>query len=88
MSHASGAHAVHAAPTGFIWKYIFSLDHKVIGIQYYLLALTAVWTGMILSLYMRLRLAWPSAELPLMGGIMTPKQYIAMVTMHGTIMVF
>ena len=88
MLHASGAHAVHAAPTGFIWKYIFSLDHKVIGIQYYLLALTAVWIGMILSLYMRLRLAWPNEELPLLGGIMTPEQYLAMVTMHGTIMVF
>jgi cytochrome c oxidase subunit 1 len=38
VSHAEGGHA-HAAPTGFIRKYIFSIDHKVIGIQYYLLAL-------------------------------------------------
>ncbi len=39
----------HPAPTGFIRKYIFSLDHKVIGIQYILLALTAVVVGMIMS---------------------------------------
>jgi cytochrome c oxidase subunit 1 len=32
----------HPAPTGFIRKYIFSLDHKVIGIQYIILALAAV----------------------------------------------
>jgi len=35
--------AVHAAPTGFIRKYIFSLDHKVIGIQYIFLALIAAF---------------------------------------------
>ncbi|MBI1956670.1 MAG: cbb3-type cytochrome c oxidase subunit I [Acidobacteria bacterium] len=89
MAHAAGAHAVHhEAPKSFIWKYIFSLDHKVIGIQYYLLALTAVWVGMVLSLYMRLRLAWPAQEFPLVGGVMTPEAYLSLVTMHGTIMVF
>ena len=59
MSETSHAHQVHAAPTGFIWKYIFSLDHKVIGIQYYFLALFAVFLGMALSIIFRLRLAWP-----------------------------
>ena len=89
MAHAAGAPALHhKAPPGFIRKYIFSLDHKVIGIQYYLLALVAVWVGMILSLYMRLRLAWPTEEFPLVGGIMTPEAYLSLVTMHGTIMVF
>src|SRR6478752_2282941 len=42
----------HPAPTGFIRKYIFSLDHKVIGIQYILLALAAVAVGMTMSLLM------------------------------------
>ncbi|MBI4465468.1 MAG: cbb3-type cytochrome c oxidase subunit I, partial [Acidobacteria bacterium] len=90
MAHAASSEAVHhEAPKGFLWKYIFSLDHKVIGIQYYLLALVAVFVGMALSLYMRLRLAWPDAELPFVeGGLMTPEQYLALVTMHGTIMVF
>ena len=57
------AHATpHAAPTGFIRKYIFSLDHKVIGIQYFFLALTAVFVGMFLSLLMRIHLIWPDAH--------------------------
>jgi cytochrome c oxidase subunit 1 len=77
------------APTGFIRKYIFSVDHKVIGIQYYLLALLSVTVGMILSVLMRFHLVWPSAHLPFVsGGIMTPEQYLALMTMHGTIMVF
>jgi len=89
MSHAAGAHAVHHAPQGFIRKYIFSMDHKVIGIQYWFLALTAVFVGMTLSLFMRLRLAWPTASIPFFGeGPMTPEAYLSLVTMHGTIMVF
>ncbi|MEE9235335.1 MAG: cbb3-type cytochrome c oxidase subunit I [Candidatus Acidoferrales bacterium] len=85
---ATAAHpVVHEAPKGFLWKYIFSVDHKVIGIQYYLLALVAVFVGIFLSLLMRLHLVWPSAELPFFGK-MTPEQYLALMTMHGTIMVF
>ncbi len=84
---ATEAHHVHAAPTGFVRKYIFSLDHKVIGIQYILLALAAVFVGMFLSLLMRLHLAWPTLHLPIVG-LMTPEQYLALMTMHGTIMVF
>ena len=88
-SHAHAAHAMPHAPTGFISKYIFSTDHKVIGIQYYLLALTAVMVGIVLSLLMRFHLVWPGAHLPfVVGGIMTPEQYASLVTMHGTIMVF
>jgi len=78
---------VHAAPQGFIRKYIFSLDHKVIGLQYYFLALTSVFIGMFLSLLMRVHLIWPQAVLPLVGDI-KPENYLAFVTMHGTIMVF
>jgi len=90
VSHAERGHGhAHAAPTGFIRKYIFSLDHKVIGIQYYLLALFAVFLGMTLSVLMRIHLVWPNAHLPFIsGGIMTPEQYLALLTMHGTIMVF
>ena len=57
------------APQGFIRKYIFSLDHKVIGIQYYFLALVAVFVGMFLSLlidvYKRQFSAITSAEVSL-----------------------
>src|SRR5438270_8589600 len=79
---------VHShAPQGFIRRYIFSLDHKVIGIQYFFLALTAVFVGMFLSLLMRIHMVWPTAALPIVGEI-KPEQYLALLTMHGTIMVF
>ena len=70
-----------------IRKYVFSLDHKVIGLQYYFLALTAVFVGMFLSLLMRIHLIWPTASLPLLGEI-KPEAYLSLLTMHGTIMVF
>jgi len=88
-THESAAHAshAHAAPQGFIRKWIFSLDHKVIGLQYYFLALTAVFVGMFLSLLMRIHLIWPTATLPFFGEI-KPETYLSLLTMHGTIMVF
>src|SRR5213078_3802830 len=87
----------HEPPKSFIRKYIFSLDHKVIGIQYILLALTAVVVGMVMSVLMRMNLSWPGTNWPIMGtlfpqgapgGVMTPEFYLSLVTMHGTIMVF
>ncbi len=87
----------HEAPTSFIRKYIFSLDHKVIGIQYIILALAAVLVGMTMSVLMRLNLSWPGTSWPILGtlfptgapgGIMNPEFYLSLVTMHGTIMVF
>ena len=89
VTHESGGGHSHHPPTGFIRKYIFSLDHKVIGIQYILLALFSVFVGMFLSLLMRIHLAWPNAKLPgFENGVMTSEQYLALMTMHGTIMVF
>jgi cytochrome c oxidase subunit 1 len=80
--------SVHShAPQGFVRKYVFSLDHKVIGIQYFFLALTAVFVGMFLSLLMRIHMIWPTAALPLVGEI-KPETYLSLLTMHGTIMVF
>src|SRR4029079_3777287 len=87
----------HPAPTGFIRKYVFSLDHKVIGIQYIILALAAVLVGMTMSLLMRLNLSWPGTHWPILetlfpavapGGVMNPEFFLSLVTMHGTIMVF
>jgi cytochrome c oxidase subunit 1 len=84
-----GGHGQHQPPSGFIWKYVFSIDHKVIGIQYLCLALFSVFLGMGLSLLMRLHLAWPTSHwFFFKGGLMTPEQYLALVTMHGTIMIF
>ncbi len=83
---AHESHA-HAAPQGFLRKWVFSLDHKIIGLQYYFLALTAVFVGMFLSLLMRIHLIWPNVSLPLVGEI-KPETYLSLLTMHGTIMVF
>ena len=88
---------VHAPPEGFLRKYVFSLDHKVIGKQYYGLALIAVFTGMILSWLMRFHLVWPNAKIVGLdlisktgapGGVITPEYYLSLLTMHGTLMVF
>jgi len=88
-THEIAAHEVHAhtAPRGLVRKWIFSLDHKVIGMQYLLLGIVAVYVGMFLSLLMRIHLIWPAAVLPFFGEI-KPETYLSLVTMHGTIMVF
>src|SRR5216117_1023263 len=87
----------HEPPKSFIRKYIFSLDHKVIGIQYIILALVAVLVGMTMSVLMRMNLSWPGTNWPILGtlfpggapgGVMNPEFYLSLVTMHGTIMVF
>src|ERR1700687_813413 len=83
---AHESHA-HAATQGLIRKWVCSLDHKVIGLQYYFLALGALFVGMFLSLLMRIHLIWPTAVLPLIGHIQ-PETYLSLLTMHGTIMVF
>ena len=87
----------HAAPSGFLRRYVFSLDHKVIGKQYLDLALLSVVTGMVLSWLMRFHLGFPDTAVPGLeklapnaaaGGIMTPELYLSLMTMHGTLMVF
>jgi cytochrome c oxidase subunit 1 len=97
--HDMSAHAQagHHAPTSFIRKYVFSLDHKVIGKQYYGLAFLAACVGMVLSWVMRLHLGWTNLAIPGLhflsstgapGDVMTPEYYLQLMTMHGTIMVF
>src|ERR1700722_2253220 len=96
--HDMSAHAAeHHAPTTFIRKHVFSLDHKVIGKQYYALALLAALIGMVLSWMMRIHLGWTNAAIPGLqllskngapGCVMTPEYYLQLMTMHGTIMVF
>src|SRR5256885_6458319 len=97
MSEVSTHAAHHAPPQGFIRKNVFSLDHKVIGKQYYGLGLLAVVIGMVLSWLMRIHLVWPNAAIPLLGklspngapgGLITPEYYLQLMTMHGTLMVF
>src|ERR1700749_3642083 len=96
--HDMSTHAVaHGEPTSFIRRHVFSLDHKVIGKQYYGLALLAAIIGMFLSWVMRIHLGWTSFAIPGLhllspngapGDVMTPEYYLQLMTMHATIMVF
>jgi len=85
------------AEPGFARRYLFSLDHKVVGIQYVVLSMFMALCGGAFMVLMRMNLAWPGIKWPLLGalfphvmqsGIMKPEFYIALVTMHGTIMIF
>lgn len=83
---------------GFIRKYVFSVDHKVIGIQYTVTSLLFLLFGFGLMMIMRAQLAYPGIELPFLekifgegafaGGLMLPEFYNQLGAMHGTIMVF
>jgi cytochrome c oxidase subunit 1 len=66
---------------------IFSTHHRIIGFGYLLISLIAVAVGTVLSLVMRLHLTWPNWSLPLHGPVL-PEEYLALVTMHGTLMLF
>jgi cytochrome c oxidase subunit 1 len=92
-----GAH-VHHEELGFWRKYVFSTDHKVIGIQYAVTGLLFLLFGFCLMMLMRWNLAYPGESLPLIGGLfgetrmpggtMLPDFYNELGAMHGTIMVF
>lgn len=75
-------------------KYIFSTDHKVIGIQYGITAMFFLLFGLMLMLIMRWQMAFPGTAIPLIGklltedGVLTPELYNSFGAMHGTIMVF
>ena len=83
----------------FIWKYIFSTDHKVIGIQYGITAMAFLLLGFFLMMIMRWSIAFPGKPLPgilhfIVGehwapkGVVSPELYNMFGAMHGTIMVF
>jgi hypothetical protein len=92
------AHEIHHEELGFWRKYVFSTDHKVIGIQYAVTGLLFLLFGFSLMMLMRWQLAYPGAALPLIGqllgearmpgGTMLPEFYNELGAMHGTIMVF
>src|SRR5688572_21990527 len=92
------AHEVHHEELSFWRKYVFSLDHKVIGIQYTVTGLLFLLFGFSLMMIMRWQLAYPGKPIPIIGGIlgvanapggiMLPEFYNQLGAMHGTIMVF
>jgi len=88
----------HDHELGFWRKYVFSQDHKVIGIQYGFTSLLFLLFGFTLMMVMRWQLAYPGQPIPIIGswlgddrapqGIMLPEFYNQLGAMHGTIMVF
>jgi cytochrome c oxidase subunit 1 len=94
--HENHGHDHHEE--GFVSKYIFSQDHKMIGKQF---LITAVFMGiiaMLLSILFRIQLAWPGESSETLsfflgekwapGGVLKEDMYLGLVTIHGTIMVF
>jgi cytochrome c oxidase subunit I len=68
---------------------VFSLDHKVIGLNYLWLALGSVFLGMGLSLLMRIHLVWPGVHIPFsFGNANSPAGYSALTMLHGSLMIF
>lgn len=96
LTHEETHHEEHHEES-FITKYIFSQDHKMIAKQYLLTAIFMGLVGGLLSSLFRLQLGWPESSFPWLqsilgewaeGGSIDPNFYLALVTMHGTIMVF
>src|SRR5215208_6181889 len=86
----------HAHPElNFLRKYIFSEDHKIIGIQFLFTSIIFLGLGGILALLVRIQLAWPHAEITLIsdwfknsGGRMPETTYNMLFTMHASVMIF
>lgn len=81
----------------FITKYVFSTDHKMISKQYLVTGIFMGIIGVFMSMLFRLQIAWPDTSFSIIeaflgrhqdGGVMSPDIYLAIVTIHGTIMVF
>ncbi|CAM4211803.1 cbb3-type cytochrome c oxidase subunit I [Gillisia hiemivivida] len=94
-AHTHDDHGHHEQT--FITKYIFSTDHKMIAKQYLITGLLMGIIGIGMSILFRMQLAWPEQSFWIFeallgkwapGGVMTPEIYLALVTIHGTIMVF
>lgn len=98
LVHAHDAHGHHEHPEQhFITKYIFSTDHKMIAKQYLVSGIIWAIIGALFSVFFRLQLGFPETSFSVLhdvlgdwakGGKLTPEFYYALVTMHGTILVF
>ena len=96
--HAHGHHDHdHDHDDNFWSKYIFTTDHKMIAKQFLNTAIFMAFLAMFMSLIFRMQLAWPDAKIPFLqdiigkwgkDGKLDPGFYLALVTIHGTIMVF
>ena len=96
--HAHDAHHDHEHHTENFWtKYVFSMDHKMIGKQFLITGMFMGLIGVFMSMLFRLQLAWPGESFPILetflgkwapDGLLDPFLYLALVTIHGTILVF
>ncbi|MBK9328586.1 MAG: cbb3-type cytochrome c oxidase subunit I [Sphingobacteriales bacterium] len=96
-AHNQGHGGGHHHTETFISKYIFSLDHKTIGKQFLTLGMLWAIIGGGMSVLFRVQLGWPDETFPILekvfaawftDGKLNPEAYYALITMHGTIMVF
>jgi cytochrome c oxidase subunit I len=97
-AHAHGAHHEHHHhEESFISKYVFSQDHKMIAKQFLITGMIWAIIGGLFSVLFRLQLGYPDQSFPILedlfgrwaqGGKISPDFYYALVTMHGTILVF
>ncbi|CAN5559074.1 cbb3-type cytochrome c oxidase subunit I [soil metagenome] len=97
-AHESHGHDEHHHEESFVSKYIFSMDHKTISRQFLITAVIMAFLAMMMSFLFRLQLAWPGEHFKIINlllgdkwgkdGVLDPGMYMALVTIHGTIMVF
>jgi cytochrome c oxidase subunit 1 len=96
---SADAHAhdhAHEHAGGFISTYVFSLDHKIIGLQFLFSTLLWFLVGGLLALGVRWQLAYPWSDMPILGkllfaaegGQISPEFYTVLFTMHATVMIF
>jgi cytochrome c oxidase subunit 1 len=92
--HTTEAHAHHEL--SFLRKYIFSEDHKIIGIQFLFSGLIFLIIGGLLALLVRIQIGWPTGTIPYIGRWfpaswgerMSPDFYAMLFTMHASVMIF
>jgi cytochrome c oxidase subunit 1 len=96
-AHEDHAHHHHHGKPDFWTHYVFSQDHKMISKQFLITAIIMGFVGMALSMLFRLQLGWPGESFGILetvlgkwaeGGVLDPNMYLALVTIHGTIIVF
>src|SRR6266403_231401 len=89
VNYDSGANHPETPQPGFLSRYVFSTNHKTIGLNYLWLALFSVFLGMAMSLLMRIHFMWPGVHLPLLSSLgNSPDRFAALTTFHGSLMVF
>jgi cytochrome c oxidase subunit 1 len=96
--HHAHDHAHEEEHQSFVAKYIFSMDHKMISRQFLITAIILAVVAMMMSIIFRMQLAWPGEKFAFINamlgdtwgkdGILDPNMYLALVTIHGTLMVF